>query len=55
MCWNVELACFWVEEVDDGQEKSICDSPYNPETPSKILNTDGRDLHNDEVCNPATH
>lgn len=51
---DVWLTGLWVEEVDHGQEKSICNSPYDPEAPSKVLDTDGRDFHNDEVCDPAT-
>lgn len=51
---EVCLTGLWVEEVNHGQEKSIRNSPYDPETPSKVLDTDGRDFHNDEVCDPIT-
>lgn len=51
---DVWLTGLWVEEVDHRKEKGICNSPYDPEAPSKVLDTDGRDFHNDEVRDPIT-
>lgn len=49
---NGFLTCFWVKEVDDGQEYCIEDSPDDPKLPPKILDSDGGNLHNDKVGDP---
>lgn len=53
MFCGVELTDFRVEEVDEGQEQSVIDGPYYPETLAQVLDTDRRDFYDDEVCDPA--
>lgn len=50
-----QLTSLGIEKVQDRQKRCVRDGPDNIEPPAQILDTDGRDLNDNEIGDPIGH